>query len=96
MKLRIKEICKEKNLSILAVAEKVGITRESLSRIISGTNTSIDTLEKISTALGVDITELFEHSSSDFTAFINDTGTLHYFANFESLKSYIQQREDNQ
>lgn len=95
MKLKVKELCQERGITQKVLSERLGIAEISLSRSING-NPTIGTLEKISTALGVDITELFEHSSSDFTAFINDTGTLHYFANFESLKSYIQRREDNQ
>lgn len=37
----------------------VGITRESLSRINGGTNTSLDTVQKIANALNVHISELF-------------------------------------
>lgn len=92
---RILEICKEKGITQIELAKQLGISRQSLHSILNG-DARISSLQKIATALGVDITELFEHSSSDFTAFINDTGTLRYFANFESLKSYIQQREDNQ
>ncbi|MDL2323232.1 helix-turn-helix transcriptional regulator [Bacteroidales bacterium OttesenSCG-928-A17] len=59
MKLRIKEICKEKGMTITYLAEKLGIKQESLSRTING-NPSLETLEKIARALSVPVSELLE------------------------------------
>ena len=59
MNLRVKEICKEKGITIGEVAERMNMQRESLSRAING-NPTLDTLEKIATALNVPVTELFE------------------------------------
>ncbi|MFI3265429.1 MAG: helix-turn-helix transcriptional regulator [Rikenellaceae bacterium] len=67
MKLRIKEICKEKSITVTALAEMLGVTQESMSRTING-NPTITTLDKIATALGVEITELFEQSAKDGSA----------------------------
>ena len=66
MSLRVKEICKEKGLSVGELADKLGIKRESLSRAING-KPNLDTLERIALALGVPITDLFEQK--DNTAF---------------------------
>ena len=55
---RIKEITKEKGYTITSLAEKMGMTQVSLSRIINGNPTS-ETLLKISEALDVDIRDLF-------------------------------------
>lgn len=63
MKLSVKELCKEKGLTIQDLADKMEMKRESLSRAING-NPTLETLEKIANALEVDITELFEPSSS--------------------------------
>lgn len=63
MKLSVKEVCKEKGLTIQDLADKMEMKRESLSRAING-NPTLETLEKIANALGVDITELFGPSSS--------------------------------
>jgi transcriptional regulator with XRE-family HTH domain len=41
----------------------IGMQRESLSRLINGANTSVETLERIAAALGVQITELFDEPS---------------------------------
>lgn len=63
MKLSVKEICKKKGLTIQDLADKMEMKRESLSRAING-NPTLDTLERIASALEVDITELFASSSS--------------------------------
>ena len=58
MELRVKELCKEKGLQMQELADKLGITRITLTRNISG-NPTISTLENIATALGVSVPELF-------------------------------------
>jgi transcriptional regulator with XRE-family HTH domain len=62
--LRVKEICKTKSITIgeLAVKMNPKMTRESLSRAING-NPTLETLEKIATALEVEISELFSDNS---------------------------------
>lgn len=60
MNYRIKDLCKEKGITIGDLSDKVGIARESISRIIGGNNTSTDTLQRIASALNVHISELFE------------------------------------
>ena len=54
---RIKEVIKEKGLTITSLADKLGIARESLSRMI--VSPSYPTLEKITTALNVPMWQLF-------------------------------------
>lgn len=61
--MRIKDVCKEKGITVSQLAEKMGIKQESLSRAING-NPTLETLEKIANALEVDITELFASSPS--------------------------------
>lgn len=61
--MRIKDVCKEKGITVSQLAEKMGIKQESLSRAING-NPTLETLEKIANALEVDIAELFVSSSS--------------------------------
>ncbi|WP_302295535.1 helix-turn-helix domain-containing protein [Bacteroides finegoldii] len=54
---RIKEVIKEKGFTITSLADKLGIARESLSRMI--VSPSYPTLEKISNALNVPMWQLF-------------------------------------
>ena len=58
MELRVKDLCKEKGLQMQELADKLGITRITLTRNISG-NPTISTLENIAAALGVTVPELF-------------------------------------
>lgn len=58
--LRLKEVCKEKGMTLNALAEKIEISRVSLSGIATGKQKpSFDTLEKLADGLGVGIAELF-------------------------------------
>ena len=57
MENRIKEVIKEKGYSMSDFAEILGMSRESLSRIIK--NPSSPTLEKLSSALGVPVWQFF-------------------------------------
>ena len=54
---RIKDVIKEKGYTITSLAEKLGITRESLSRNI--VSPSSPTLEKLSNVLDVPVWQFF-------------------------------------
>ncbi|MFI2744191.1 helix-turn-helix domain-containing protein [Zhouia sp. PK063] len=73
--LIIKDVIKRKGYSVTTLAEKLGMTQVSLSRIING-NPTVETLEKIANALEVDVKDLFastmEHESE--TLYINKEG----------------------
>lgn len=56
--LRIKEVAKEKGFTITRLADKLGMNQISLSRIING-NPTIESLQKIGDALGVEVVTLF-------------------------------------
>jgi len=62
--LRIKEVIKEKRLTVKEVAEKMGIQAPSLSRAINE-NTTVEMLERIAAALNVPISELFERKTEN-------------------------------
>lgn len=55
--MRIKELIKEKGFTQKEFADKLGMTTVGLSQILSG-KPSYTTLEKIASALGVEIWEL--------------------------------------
>lgn len=66
MGLRIKEVIKENGTTITKLADKMGINRVNLSNMVNG-NPTYETLEKIATALGVNITELFDQPTNNTT-----------------------------
>lgn len=59
MGLRIKDVIKEKGLTIQSLADQMGINRVNLSSSING-NPTIETLGKIADALNVPVSDLFE------------------------------------
>lgn len=60
--LRVKEICKERGITLAELAKKMNITPSALSQDLK--KPSFETLEKLSLALNVDVPELFETSTS--------------------------------
>lgn len=75
--LLIKEIIKEKGYTVTSLAEKLGMTQVSLSRIING-NPTVETLEKIANALDVDVRDLFNSTNNNETEtiYINRNGNF--------------------
>ena len=60
MKVRIREIMSEKGITSVELAEKIGVSKATISNLINNkTMPSIDTLGKIATALGVPDWQLF-------------------------------------
>ena len=58
MPLRIRDVIKEKDMTIQALADKMGINRVGLSNHING-NPSVAVLERIAAALEVPVQELY-------------------------------------
>lgn len=92
MELRIKEILSNKGMKVSSLADSIGITRESLSRIINGANTSIETLQKIAAALEVEVWELFTSSTSkeELTALISHKGDFYKATTIEELERIVE------
>ena len=60
MELRIKEILKEKGLSLKDVAERIGMDASNLNSSLKKGNPRLSTLTDVANAIGCDITELFK------------------------------------
>lgn len=56
--MRIKEVIKEKGLTVEKLADMLGISRQALSRQING-KLLVETAEKIANTLGVPVWQLF-------------------------------------
>ena len=59
-RIKIKELCKEKGITQKDLATKIGVSDISLNKTLRGEYPQLQTLEKIASALGVEIVELFE------------------------------------
>lgn len=84
--LRIKEVLKEKGITLKDLAIMLGITNVALSRIVNG-NTTIETLRKIAYVLDVDVRDLIEPTKNtlkrplfikDDNGVLLEVGTLNF------------------
>lgn len=65
MKLRLREILKERSMTLKAFSELSGISQPNLSNYINGNvSPTLEMLTRISESLEVPLTELFEESES--------------------------------
>lgn len=68
MESRIKELLKERGITISNLAEQIGTTQTSLSRALGENgNPTYETLSKIATVLNIDMSELFKSSGVSLT-----------------------------
>ena len=82
--LKVKEILRDKGMTINDLANVMGINRVTLSNIING-NPTLETLQKIANSLGVKITELFmEVNENRYSISKNEFGN-HYSYNDENV-----------
>ena len=57
--MRIKELLKEKGMTHQALADKVGVSYQSMKQTLNAPSVTTSTLEKIATALDVPLWQLF-------------------------------------
>lgn len=85
--LRVKEVIKEKGMTAVEVAEKMGISQSSLSRALNN-NTTVEMLQKIANVLDVDIADFFVRESDVIQVIIKNK--LHTFYSMEELKAFVE------
>ena len=77
--LKVKEILRDKGMTINDLANVMGINRVTLSNIING-NPTLETLQKIANSLGVKITELFmEVNENRYSISKNEFGNYYSY-----------------
>lgn len=88
MELRVKQICKERGVLFKDLAAAVGVHDVTLRASLQG-NPTIGTLEKVATALGVEVVDLFA-KRGDFVAFVRRNGETHTFDKEADLIDYAE------
>lgn len=90
MELRVKEICKKKGIRMKDLANKLDITRATLTRNIAG-NPKLDTLEKIAVGLGVSVHELFPINGNErLYGIVIFNGVTYKIESKEALENLIK------
>lgn len=83
----IKEIAKAQNVTLKELAQKIEMSPNTLSRIINGENTTVETLQRIAEVLKVGLRELFV---SDGTfGIIEHKGTTYKISSLAELKTLV-------
>ena len=85
---KVKELCRNKGITIKELAEKMEIAPESLSRAING-NPQLSTIRKIAEALGVAVTDLFDRNEDELLAIVVCAGETHTATTKVELKKIV-------
>jgi len=96
LQVRIKEVCRQRGITITQLAAKLGIRQVTLSRTITG-NPTIETLQKIADALGVPIASFFEAKSNIphyCTACVNCLSMIPHFHRLRQHSFYTSPYND--
>ena len=80
----VREILKEKGVSIKELAARMGITSSAVSQLLANPHPSIQQLDRIANAIGVDVMDLFGQDFSYINGYV-ETGDVIY-----SIKSREQ------
>lgn len=93
--MRIKEILKEKGITLSQLAAKMNVSRQALSRQVGG-KLLVEKAEEIANALDVPIWQLFVSpdevaGNADFVAFIKDGSKTYHANNLSELEKIVQE-----
>lgn len=91
-KLRVKELLKEKEITLSQLADRMCVHRANVQKLISdNSNPSLNSLNKIATALKCDVVDLFETSSKkhEVSGHIEVDNKIYKVKSLEDLKRII-------
>lgn len=90
--LRIKELCKERGVTMQSVADGIGISRTSLTGISNGRyKPAYTTILKLAEHFNIPARELFP--GQDFIAMVSTNGKTRRFDTPHSLREYLDHLE---
>lgn len=69
---KIKEIARQKNISLDVLAKEIGVTPQALSKMMRNNSTKIDTIERIAEILKVSVTTFFEDNQITSPVVVGD------------------------
>lgn len=85
----VKRLCKQQGKQLKDLAIEMGIDPASLTRAING-NARLDTIEKIASALHVNVKSLFDQMDDEAVeGFIKIRGKICQFSSKEELKQIL-------
>lgn len=96
-KIRIKDIMSAKGFTNTSLADKLGVTKQAVGKMVKAESLTLITLQKIADALGVPIWQMLVSEDeiikkeSDFASYIRYKG-IHYTA--DTLDEFLNQVEE--
>lgn len=95
--MRIKEILKEKGITLSQLAYTMGVSRQALSRQVAG-KLLVEKAEEIATALDVPMWQLFASpeevaGNGDFVAFIKDGREIYHADSWKELEKLVSNKK---
>ena len=89
-KLRIRELAKERGITMAEIADRIGINPVNLSSSING-NPTLNRLQEVADVLQVDITELFEkENKSEVYGYLEVNGEVRKITSVQDLENLVQ------
>ena len=96
--MRIKEILKEKGITLSQLADTMGVSRQALSRQVAG-KLLVEKAEEIAAALDVPMWQLFVSpeevaGNGEFIAFVKDGINIYHADSWQELEKRISVRNN--
>ena len=88
-KIIVKEILKEKGISIKELAAGMGVTPSAVSQLLANPNPSIQQLERIANVIGVDVMDLFAQDFSYINGYVETGDNIYPVKSREQFISLI-------
>ena len=88
MALRIKEIAKDKGITMGEIADKLGINPVNLSASLNG-NPTLNRLQEVADVLGVEISDLFtKENNNEIHGFLEYNGKVYKIKGMDDFKAF--------
>lgn len=95
-KWRVKEVCKEKGITLAGLAQKMGVKAPAVTQYLQSENMSSTTLIKIADVLGVKIDDLVVREGCNISGFVDVNGHIYRINKKEdvlNVMTVIEQQE---
>ena len=96
-KLRVKELCKQKGITLAILADKMGVTASAVTQYLKSDNISSATLIKFADILGVKLDDLIVKEGCYINGFVDVNGQVYRInskKDVADLLSIIEQQEN--
>lgn len=91
--LRIKEICKQKGITMQEIAGRLGISNVNLSASLNK-NPTLNRLKEVADVLGVEVWQLFK-KNEDISGIVQYRGVFYSIENYQNILDLAEKIKNN-